>query len=150
MKKMMVLALLVSLVLFVPRGFAAGTATITVSKALQTKTLSIAIVGGTSGAFTDVVVDANTYGLQGWYLHSAEIVPGSPAPSMSYCVTLNDASGFDILQGNMMGQNSTTGVGYNFGPRFPLVRGNLTLSASGLGVTNAATTLILNFVTGKP
>ncbi len=150
MKKMMVLALLVSLVLFVSQAFAAGTATITVSKALQTKTLSIAIVGGTSGAFTDVVLDANTYGLQGWYLHSVEIIPGSPAPSMSYGITLNDASGFDILQGFAKGQNATIGDSYNFGPRLPLVRGNLTLSATGLGVTNAATSLILNFMTSNP
>jgi hypothetical protein len=50
----------------------------------------------------------------------------------------------------MIGQSGRTGELYNFGSKIPQVAGNLTLSANGLAVTNAATTLISNFVAVKP
>jgi hypothetical protein len=155
--RILVLALLLALTLVSSVFAVDGTATITrndiwVSNTLQRKVLFIAIVGGTSGAFTDATINAATYGVTGWYLYSASIIAGSPAPNDGYGIALKDIDGVDLTQ-SLLSFLSNAGswlvnIG-NGGFWYPVVRSNLTLSITGMGVSSCQTKLVLVFVSQR-
>jgi hypothetical protein len=150
-----ILIALCLMVLIVTTVHAAGSATITPSpiqvlSQIQRKVLSIAVVGGTSGAFTDSTITAATYGITGWYLYTVETIPGTGVPPGGvYAVTLKDVNGYDLAGGLLTGRSTTSAEMVNIGNAthgYPIVRGNITLGIDTLTTTSATTTIILTFV----
>jgi hypothetical protein len=129
----------------------AGTAVIsaqqiTVLNNIQRKVLSIAVVAGDDGVFTNSTINATTYGLAGWFLHSVEAVLGDPAPTPGFDIEIKDANSIDLLGEQMKLMPSWGRIQHLSDHGIPMCRGNLTLSLTGMGVTGAALTLILIFV----
>ena len=150
----LVLALMM-VILMTSTLFAAGSATITKSNITvlqqqQRKVLSIAVTGGTAGAYTDSTISAATYGIAGWYLYTVETVPGvAIPPGAVYTITLKDSDGFDLAGGTLSSRSVTATEMVNIGTTvhgYPLIRGNITLGITGLTTTSATTTIILTFV----
>ena len=139
----------------VSSSFAVGTATVTKSEIwvlsqLQRKVLSIAVVGGTAGAFTDYVISASGYQITGWHLYSIQIIPGSPAPNSGFSVTLNDGDATDILGGlgafHSALEPTLVNIANSTAGEYPVVRGDLTLSISNMGVSSCTLKVVLVFV----
>lgn len=156
--RILVLALLLALAL-VSSSFGAGSATIIrsdmwVLNQLQRRALSIVITAGTAGAYTDSTISASTYGITGWHLYSVEVIPGSPTPNSGFSVNVKDSDGIDICQSllNFLSNAypSLVNITGNNLFSYPVVRGDLTLSISDLGVTSSSIKLILVFVATKP
>ena len=156
MKKLLVASALILALLIPALSIATdGSATITPSNLTvlsqtQRKVLSIAVLSGTSGAFTSITISSTTYAITGWYLYSVETIPGTgTAPGDVYTVTISDSNGYDLTAGLLAARSATVKQMVNIGNAphgYPVIRGNLTLAIDTLTTTAATTTIILTFV----
>lgn len=114
------------------------------------KTLTLVIVAdGSDGGVDDTVIDASLYGIENWFLYSVETIPGPTNPSASYDITVKDAAGLDIANGQLANRSETAAELVNIGAGdfgYPIVRGDLTITMSGNIVHSAKITMIMKFV----
>jgi hypothetical protein len=96
-----------------------------------------------AGTVAARTINANTYGITGYYLISSETISTGTAPANGYVATVKTASGSVLF--TMTGSNSTSvGVLTNYQYVYP-VTGNLTFNLSGVTNTSATATCILVF-----
>ena len=133
----------------------AGSSTITASNItvdgkVSRKVITIAWTGAAAGGAIDAItVNAQTYGIEGWYLYSVETNPGTTAPTDDYDIVINDADGLDIAGGLLANRDSSVTEMVNLraaATGYPMVRGNLSVAISGNSVNSATGTIIMTFV----
>ncbi len=111
MKILKGLLVIAFIALFAGQLFAAGSCTVKVDKYpsgnMRVLTFSWTGDAGT-GAVPDTTTDTDeTADILGWYVYSIETNPGTPAPTASYDIVVNDAEGLDI-SGGMLADRSAT------------------------------------------
>lgn len=97
------------------------------------------------GSITATTIPITTYGLQGWYLYSAEVDPGSNA----WNITLVDAYGVDLAGGLLADLSNSDSTLKNIGTSsfgYPIVLGDITFTPTGNSVNSATGTVVLIFV----
>ena len=150
------MGIILCLVLLTPvLSWAVGTATVsrtTIGATNSRPRIVLTIVwAADAGAVAPdaLTINAETYGISGWYLYSAKTVPGTPSPTDNYDIVINDTSGFDIAGGKLANRDTTAVEIVNIGTAthgYPIVNGNLSFVVSGNAVNSATGTLILTFV----
>lgn len=138
MKKLLIFLYLASL------SFAAGTVTTTLA-AIGTSgnyLLTYTWVGDSSSGSVPATAApqliANAL-MQGYRVFQVEIVPGSPAPTTLYDLTLKDGNSVDYLGGLGADQSATAGAFY--GVNAPAINGTLTLAVTNNSVASATGTV---------
>ena len=107
------------------------------------------VADNTTGSVPNLTIDVNLYGIEGWYLYSAETNPGTTAPTDNYDIVINDTEGVDIAGSLLNNRDETNTELVLIGTAshgFPVVKGNLTFSLSNNSVNSATGTLILIFI----
>lgn len=87
------------------------------------------------------------FNLQGDTLLQVETIPGSPAPTANYAITLTDAYSVDIAAGQLNALSSS--VAKYFAIAAPPLLGTLTLNVSGNSVNSAQGTVVLWLAPGN-
>jgi hypothetical protein len=146
MKKLLLIALLVFAA--APRAGAAGS----VTAALSTMGvgpnyfLKLTWTGDAStGAVPATVVSTTTLDarVQGYQIQTVEIVPGTPAPTAAYAVTLVNGNGIDVLAGAAASLSASVPAAFSI-TAAPL-NGTLTLNISGQSVAGAQGAIFVYF-----
>jgi len=147
-----VLAIALVVTVLAADTFAAGTSSIafskiSVMKETQRVVVTISWTDDTAGTTASIV--PASYGIEGWYLYSAETNPGSGPPTSNYDITLIDADGVDIAGGTLLNRHTTTTELVNVGTAthgYPVIRGTITFTLSGNSQAGATGTCVLTFV----
>lgn len=101
------------------------------------------------GSITATTIPITTYGLQGWYLYSVEVDPGSTAPTNALKITFVDAYGVDLAGGLLADLSNSDSTLKNIGTSsfgYPIVLGDITFTPTGNSVNSATGTVVLIFV----
>lgn len=118
----------------------------------ELRTVEFQITASASdGSIPDTaVIDSIFPRIQGWFLISAEAIPGTPPPSNNADLQVNNEHGLDILGGNgtdlissTVAQAAVPSIG-SHNTRMGIHSG-LSISVSGNSVSSAKITIILNF-----
>ncbi|HXI90466.1 MAG TPA: hypothetical protein VNO24_10675 [Blastocatellia bacterium] len=85
--------------------------------------------------------------LQGYSVTQAETIPGSPAPTANYAVTITDANGVDIAGGQLAALSSSAAAMWTI--TAPPLNGTLTLNVTGSTVNSAQGKVLLWLAPGN-
>jgi hypothetical protein len=116
---------------------------------INTKTFNW--TAGASGAVADMEVDdLFLSGGYGYSLHSMATVPGSPAPTDNYDITIEDVDGIDVLGGAGMNRDTANAERvmplYGSTPHPTPINGKLTIKIANNAVNGAKGLIKLYFV----
>ena len=132
------------LALAVP-GFGAGTVQQTLTQLGQTNNWVVAYQwtgDGITGAVP--LAPAQLQGCcQGYSIVQVETVPGSPAPTSGYSVSINDAAGVDALGGAAASLSSTTAQSFAAASSAPPLQGTFSLVITGQTAAGAKGTVFV-------
>lgn len=143
--------LLIAWILLQSLCFAAGSVTVTCAP-LGNGPLWVATFswtgdasGGSVPATAATCLTQNV--LQGHSIVQAETIPGSPAPTNTYAVTVTDANGVDITAGQLAALSSSAAAMWTI--TAPPLNGGLTIHVTGNSVNSAQGTMVLYLAPGN-
>ena len=126
-------------------AFSAGTCTVTEASAgtYMVHTVTYSCTGDSSTG--SIPATASPY-IFGW-VFTVEVLPGSPAPTNGYDLTLSNVNGIDVMEGALADLSDTTKTIKK--PAACFVAGALTLAASGQSAAGAKWTVIISYYLEK-
>lgn len=109
------------------------------------KLLTFAFTAHTDGSVADTAVSAaNLAKIKGYYISKVGTIPGTPAPQEAYDVTIEDANGFDLLEGRLANRSAASKEIVKPSILSPVIEGaSLTLKISGNNVNGAKGTVLV-------
>ena len=140
---------LAAFLLFATMAFAAGTVTQAGPPQQLGQTSNFVIViywtgDATTGSLPPFALQSSS-ALAGYTILSVETSPGLPAPTNGYSLTLNDAAGYDVLNGAAISLSATTAQAFAASAAASPVNGTLTINISGQSVAGAKGTIYIFF-----
>lgn len=139
--------LLAVFLLCLPRlALAAGTVTSSVQAINQGGTAYIVTINWTGDASTGSVPTTTIGGLgpvQGMTITQIQTVPGSPSPTAGYSITVKDARGYDMAEGQATTLSATVPASFATTSAVPPVVGALTFALTGNSVASAKGQVVL-------
>jgi hypothetical protein len=84
------------------------TEAITFSINPSVKILVFTCIGGSDGSFPSFTTTSDiTSQIEGYFITEVRTVPGSPNPTASYGIVLNDSRGIDLMGGTMVARSAS-------------------------------------------
>jgi hypothetical protein len=138
--------LLAVFLLCLPLARAAGTVTSSVQAINQGGTAYIVTVNWQGDASTGSVPTTTIAGLgpvQGYQITQIQTVPGTPAPTAGYSITVKDQNGYDMAGGQATTLSATAAASFATTSAVPPVVGSLSFALTGNSVASARGKVLL-------
>jgi hypothetical protein len=139
--------LLAVLLLCLPRlALAAGSVSFSTQPINQGNTAYIVTINWTGDASTGSVPTTTINGLgpvQGYQITQIQTVPGTPAPTAGYSITVKDVNGYDMAGGQATTLSATASASFATTSATPPIVGSLSFALTGNSVASAKGKVIL-------
>lgn len=130
--------LIIAMILIAVAAYAAGTCTQKIDKVGSAKVLTWTCAANADGTIpSNATTSAILNEIDGYYITEVRIVPGLPAPTDAYDISIKDVSSIDMLGGSGANASNATATRVIPASGTPLVAGNISLVVENQSV-NAA------------